>query len=128
VNVPRYIMSCRLAVVFAWGEKTAPSSLTLLLHAVLNSPYFSIHLANLDIFLIKCIHYYSFLIFDKIFREFSHALLHSGTLVEDTIKCVHSRVNVHNHIQNLASTNVLFTPTTLQVPKSALTHTKRITV
>jgi hypothetical protein len=38
VNVPRYIMSCRLAVVFAWGERTAaPRSLTLLLHAVLNS-------------------------------------------------------------------------------------------
>ncbi len=38
VNMPRYIMSCQLAVVFAWGERTAaPRSLTLLLHAVLNS-------------------------------------------------------------------------------------------
>ena len=37
MNVPRCIMYCRLAVVFAWGERTAaPRSLTLLLHAALN--------------------------------------------------------------------------------------------
>ena len=47
MNVPRYIMYCRLAVVFAWGERTAaPRSLTLLLHAALNlhgpGPYLSL--------------------------------------------------------------------------------------
>jgi hypothetical protein len=40
------------------------------------------------------------------------------------IKCVDSRINVHI----LDSTGVLFTLTTVQVPKIALTHTKRITV
>jgi hypothetical protein len=40
------------------------------------------------------------------------------------IKCVDSRVNVHN----LASTGVPFTLTTVQVPNLALTHKKRITV
>ena len=40
-------MYCRLAVVFAWGERTAaPRSLTLLLHAALNlhgpGPYLSL--------------------------------------------------------------------------------------
>jgi hypothetical protein len=40
------------------------------------------------------------------------------------IKCVDSRVNVHI----LASANVTFTFTTVQVPILALTHTKRITV
>jgi hypothetical protein len=40
------------------------------------------------------------------------------------IKCVDSRVNVHI----LASTNVTFTLTTVQVTNLALTHTKRITV
>ncbi len=40
------------------------------------------------------------------------------------IKCVESRVNVHI----LASTSVLFTLTTVQVPNIALIHTKWITV
>jgi hypothetical protein len=40
------------------------------------------------------------------------------------IKCVDSRVNVHI----LASTSGSFTHTTVQVPNSALTHTKQITV
>jgi hypothetical protein len=40
------------------------------------------------------------------------------------IKCVHSKVNVHN----LASTGVPFTLTTVQVPNLALTHKKGITV
>jgi hypothetical protein len=40
------------------------------------------------------------------------------------IKCVDSRVNVHN----LSSTDVPFTLTTVQVPNLALTHKKRITV
>jgi hypothetical protein len=38
VNMPRYVMSCQLSVVFAWGERTtAPRRLTLLLHAVLKT-------------------------------------------------------------------------------------------
>ncbi len=40
------------------------------------------------------------------------------------IKCVDSRVNMHN----LASTSLPFTLTTVQVPNLALTHKKRITV
>jgi hypothetical protein len=40
------------------------------------------------------------------------------------IKCVDSRVNVHN----VASTSVSFTPTTVQVLNLALTLTKWITV
>jgi hypothetical protein len=40
------------------------------------------------------------------------------------IKCVDSSVNVHI----LASTSVLFTLMTVQVPNVALNHTKRITV
>ncbi len=40
------------------------------------------------------------------------------------IKFLDSRVYVHI----LASTSVPFTPTTVQVPNIALTHTKRITV
>jgi len=40
------------------------------------------------------------------------------------IKCVDSRVNVHI----LASTSGSFTHTTVQVPNSALTHMKQITV
>jgi len=40
------------------------------------------------------------------------------------IKCVDSRVNV----KIIASTSVQFTPTTVQVPNLAPTHTKRITV
>ncbi len=40
------------------------------------------------------------------------------------IKCVDSRVNVHN----LASTSVLFTLTTVQVLNFTLTHKKWITV
>jgi hypothetical protein len=40
------------------------------------------------------------------------------------IKCVDSKVNVHS----LASKNVPFTLTTVQVPNLAQTHTKRITV
>jgi hypothetical protein len=40
------------------------------------------------------------------------------------IKCVDSRVNVHN----LASTSVSLTLTTVQVLNLALTHTKWITV
>ncbi len=40
------------------------------------------------------------------------------------IKCVDSRVNVHN----LASTSVSYTPTTVQVPNFAPTYKKWITV
>jgi hypothetical protein len=40
------------------------------------------------------------------------------------IKCVDSRVNVHN----LASTSVPVTLTTVQVPNLALTHKKWVTV
>ena len=47
-----------------------------------------------------------------------------GKLVEDTVKCVDSRVNVHI----LASTSVPITLMTVLVPNLALTYTKRITV
>jgi hypothetical protein len=48
----------------------------------------------------------------------------NGTLAENKMRTVHSRVNVHN----LASTSVPFPLTTVQVPNFAQTHTKRNTV
>ncbi len=57
-----------------------------------------------------------------------HVVLHrrecKWTLVEEKMRTVHSRVNVHN----LATTSVPFTLTTLHVPNLGLTHTKRITM
>ncbi len=48
----------------------------------------------------------------------------NGTLVEATVKCAHSPLN----LRIFSSISVTFTLTTVQVPNLVLTHMKRITV